>query len=541
MLDGIGHLNRFSKPKSAEEAVCLRPQKLTMSQQIAVFLPGDYRSAPNEVALPLVKEHTEKLMAALRRTGAEPFLIDGFLTRPHEAIEKLGPVDAPMVGLFSHWVYGPHTVDGVVGKDNPLLLVSNFDGQFPGLVGLLNTAACLEMVGRPHSRLWSEADDWPNDSDFMDRLSEWLRTGAIAYSESSLHQPPSVTGGALEIAEKVAASIEQRRVLTLMLGDTSMGMINGYFGPRVLARHGFAEHKVDQAWIPHRMRSIDDARVERAFQFLLESGLEFHWKEKDAEDFTEAATREQLRMYLAVLDLIDEFKADCLGWQYQLGLIPVAPPSDLCEGLLNSKHRPESTGEVFITATEADQGNVIPMEMMKRLLKEKGLHEAVMFHDIRWGGEENGRFLWVLLNSGSCGAYAFNHDPDSLKGAHSYRQPAMYFPNPGGTLAGVSLPGKITWARAYLRDGVSWMDIGVGEAVELPEKRLRHYWDGTTPQWPIMMADLGCSRDDIMAHFMSNHIAVCYGDVFAEMVALSQKLNFNVRIISDKPLGGAGS
>ena len=33
-----------------------------------------------------------------------------------------------------------------------------------------------------------------------------------------------------------------------MLGDTSMGMINGYFGPRLLNRVGFAEHKVDQAW-----------------------------------------------------------------------------------------------------------------------------------------------------------------------------------------------------------------------------------------------------------------------------------------------------
>ena len=85
--------------------------------------------------------------------------------------------------------------------------------------------------------------------------------------------------------------------------------------------------------------------------------------------------------------------------------------TDFCEGLLNSACRPESSGAPFITATEADQGNVIPMELMKRLLQKKGLHEAVMFHDVRWGGEEDGRYLWVLLNSGSCGAYAFNHDP----------------------------------------------------------------------------------------------------------------------------------
>ena len=92
----------------------------------------------------------------------------------------------------------------------------------------------------------------------------------------------------------------------------------------------------------------------------------------------------------------------------------------------------------------------MPMEMLKRLLLAHGLHESVAFHDVRWGGEHDGRFVWVLLNSGSAGAYAFNHDPDTLRGVHSYRQPPAYFPIPGGTFAGESLPGAITWARAWL-------------------------------------------------------------------------------------------
>ena len=79
-------------------------------------------------------------------------------------------------------------------------------------------------------------------------------------------------------------------------------------------------------------------------------GVTFHWREKDAGDFTEEATKTQLAMYLAVLDLLAEFKADCLGWQYQLGLLPVLPPSDFCEGLLNSTCRPETNGDLVITA-----------------------------------------------------------------------------------------------------------------------------------------------------------------------------------------------
>jgi L-fucose isomerase-like protein len=237
-------------------------------------------------------------------------------------------------------------------------------------------------------------------------------------------------------------------------------------------------------------------------------------------------------MYLAVLDLLAEFKADCLGWQYQLGLLPVLPPSDFCEGLLNSACRPEGDGDLVITATEADQGNLVPMELLKRLLKKKGLHPAVMFHDVRWGGEHDGRWLWVLLNSGSCGAYAFNHDPDTLRGVHSYRQPAGYFPIAGGTFAGESLPGPMTWARAYVRDERLWMDVGRGEVVKLPEKVRDAWWEGTTRQWPFMAADLGCSMETVMAHYMSNHVAVAYGDVFGEMVAACRALGIEVRVLS---------
>jgi L-fucose isomerase-like protein len=237
-----------------------------------------------------------------------------------------------------------------------------------------------------------------------------------------------------------------------------------------------------------------------------------------------------------VLDLLQEFKADCLGWQYQLGLIPLRPPSDLAEGLFNSVCRPESNGDTVACATEADQGNVIPMELMKRILKEKGLHQAVMFHDVRWGAlhpSAPDRFLWVLLNSGSCGAYAMNHDPQSLKGVHSYRQPSLYFPTPGGTFAGESLPGAMTWARAYIKQDELWMDVGRGEVIKLPPATRDAWWEGTTRQWPFMAADMKMSRDTLMAHYLSNHVAVAYGDVFEEMVALSQELGFRVRVLGN--------
>jgi L-fucose isomerase-like protein len=504
-----------------------------MKQKIAIFWPGDARAKPNELALPHITEATTQLERALSKLGRESYRVEGYLSKPHEAIEKLGPVHDPMIGVCVHWFYGPHTTDGTIGKENPLLLASNFSGRWPGLVGLLNTGACLESLNRKFSRIWTEKPDWSSDEIFMDRLSEWCTTGRIAYPEDEVYLHAPISQKATEIARKVAQEIRQRQILILMLGDTSMGMINGYFGPRLLNKHGFTEHKVDQAWIIDRGRRIEDKRINDAFNFVKSKGINFHWKEENAEDFDENATKEQLRDYLAVLDMVNEFKADCLGWQYQLGLIPLRPPSDLAEGLFNSTCRPESNGDTIACATEADQGNVIPMELMKRLLKAKGLHQAVMFHDVRWGAEHEGRFLWVLLNSGSCGAYAFNHDPDTLQGAHSYRQPSLYFPTPGGTLAGESLPGAMTWARTYIKDDQLWMDIGRGEVVKLPPAKRDEWWEGTTRQWPFMAADMGISQETLMAHYLSNHVAVAYGDIFDEMVALSQELGFKVRVLGN--------
>ena len=45
-----------------------------------------------------------------------------------------------------------------------------------------------------------------------------------------------------------------------------------------------------------------------------------------------------------------------------------------------------------------------------------------------------------------------------------------------------------------------------------------------------MAADLGCPPETLMAHYMSNHIAVVYGDIRDEMAALSASLGFRLRL-----------
>src|SRR5262245_54043322 len=195
--------------------------------RVVLFLPGDYRAIPNQLARPNVDAFVANLTGALEHLGHEPVVLDHFLSTPADAIDTLSGIDDPMIGVYAHWVYGPHTTEGVVGSDTPLLLASNFDGTWPGLVGLLNTCACLTSLGRANSRLWSEAAVLTTDKWFMDALDAWVQSGTIEHDAACIRDAPAPITST--VVDDVVMGMKAKRPLAAMLGDTSMGMINGYF------------------------------------------------------------------------------------------------------------------------------------------------------------------------------------------------------------------------------------------------------------------------------------------------------------------------
>jgi hypothetical protein len=136
-----------------------------------------------------------------------------------------------------------------------------------------------------------------------------------------------------------------------------------------------------------------------------------------------------------------------------------------------------------------------------------GLDPATTLHDIRWGADHDGRFVWVFEISGSVPA---SHNGGYDK-SYSMRQPPMYFPLGGGTLSGVSKPGEVVWSRVFIMDGRLHVDLGRATSVELPAEETQRRLDATTPQWPIMHAVLhGVSRNQFMARHRANHLNVVY-------------------------------
>src|SRR6202041_219010 len=120
-----------------------------------------------------------------------------------------------------------------------------------------------------------------------------------------------------------------------------------------------------------------------------------------------------------------------------------------------------------------------------RLWRELGLDPETTLHDLRYGADYEGQFVWILEISGAAPP---NHFTGGYKGATSERQPPMYFPLGGGTVKGISKPGEIVWSRVFVENGKLNADIGRAKAVALPDSETQRRWLIMEPPGAILHA-----------------------------------------------------
>jgi hypothetical protein len=167
---------------------------------------------------------------------------------------------------------------------------------------------------------------------------------------------------------------------------------------------------------------------------------------------------------------------------------------------------------------------------MRDIYELKGMPPETTLHDVRWGREYRGKFVWVLEISGGAPPAHFG----GWENTRVYRQPKMYFPLGGGTCSGISKPGVITWARFYETFGEIGMDCGKGEVIDLPKHEVNDRLKKTTAEWPVANVYIpGYGRNQLMATHMSNHITIGYGNILQELVATCLHLGIPTRVAGD--------
>ena len=501
------------------------------AKQIQLVASGDLRLSANQKCWPAQLEMERSLGRAVEAAGfevvrAHPYKDDvrhGFIASQREGIEVFRNVDprAPIIVAEAVWQYSHHVLPGLTTHEGPILTVANWSGTWPGLVGMLNLNGSLTKAGVRYSTLWSENF---TDEYFVARLQEWLSTGNCRHDVS--HAVPfdakRCEKNARAVGEQLAQKLLKEKAIMGVFDEGCMGMYNAIVPDNLLHGAGVFKERLSQSALYYETQQADDQAAAGVRKWIESRGMRFHTGPRHESDLTDEQILLQCKMYIAAVRLADDFGCDLIGIQYQQGLKDLLPASDLVAGTLNNSDRPPVRsrdgrrilfeGEPVVHFNDVDECAGLDALITYRVQKATGQPVETTLHDIRWGDVDQSstidEYVWVFLISGAAPPAHFT---GGWAGAEGFRQPAMYFPNGGSTLRGISKPGEIVWSRIYVENDQLNMDIGRGRAVELPREETERRWQATTPEWPIMHAVLdGVSRDALMAKHKSNHIQVVY-------------------------------
>lgn len=371
-----------------------------------------------------------------------------------------------------------------LGKDKPILSLSNNNGKYPGNVGLLATDGALRQVGIRTHRIIGEPDDPVTQS----KVFDWLRAAQ-------------------------ALTTMQNEVYGLY-GGHSMGMETGYFHlVPTIKTLGTTCYQIDQLWLEKKMEKVDEKEVQKGlkwFESLLGDRINY-----DGKILTPDTLKTQIRLYLAISEVNKENGFDFCGLKGQRELTEYICLGDVAEMLLNDPYDWNGTKESTVCATEADAYAAITMQMLKYI--SGGL--PVLFMDVRLYHPD--KDIWDWCNSGNhaswYAAQSFNPEKNFKKITF---HPALefYFKAGGASVEFNAAPGPMTFARLGLWDDKLYMVIVRGESLDLPAEERKRINQQTDPTWPHVHVGLRCDFDEFINVFPSNHVLGVSGDILNSLV-----------------------
>jgi hypothetical protein len=535
---------------------------------IYLIASGDLRASANQKCESEQLKMEQSLIAAVEKLNGKvqrahafrPEVGHSFIDSQKYGMEVFAniPAKAPLIVAEAVWQYSHHVLHGLYFHEGPILTVANWSGTWPGLVGMLNLNGSMAKAGIKYSTLWSE--DFENDKAFLKNLKRWMKKGKVSHDTSHVRPLKKVKspGAAKKLGKQFAQRFRHGKAIMGVFDEGCMGMFNAIIPDSLLNSTGVFKERLSQSALYYAMTQIGDSDAWAIFNWFKSRGVNFHLGPSEENDLTENQVLQQCRMYIAALRIADEFGCQTIGIQYQQGLKDLSPASDLVEGTLNNVDRPAVRnsdgsrelfpGEALPHFNEVDECAGLDGLVAYKLWRELGFDPENTLHDIRWGRHYTGPgknaegedvtiddYVWVFEISGGAPP---KHFVGEWAGTHSYRQPPMYFRLGGGTCSGVSKPGHIVWSRIFVKNDRLKIDLGLADAIGLPESETQDRLNQTTPVWPIMHAVLkGVTRDQMMARHLANHMQVAYAPsardakkaLFAKAAAMAE-LSLDVSI-----------
>lgn len=375
-----------------------------------------------------------------------------------------------------------------LGRDIPILSLSNNNGKYPGNVGLLATDSSLWQAGIRTHRIVGEMDD-PKT---VKKVVDWLR------------------------ASQAVTTI--RNEVFGCYGGPSMGMDTATFHlVPTLKTLGTSVRQVDQLLLTKVMEEVDPKEVEKGiewFESLLGDRLKY-----DGKLLTRETLGTQIRLYLAMRQVNEEKGFDFCGLKGQRELSEYVCLADVAEMLMNDPYDWNGPKEPIVCATEADANAAITMQLLKYV--SGGL--PILFMDVRMYHPELD--LWDWCNSGNHSSYyaSLSMNPaDNFKKITFHPPLGFYFKAGGASVEFNAAASEMTFARLGVWDGKLYMVIMKGESVELPEEEAAALNAQTDPTWPHVHARIRASFDEFLNVFPANHVQGVVGDRVQSLIYLCE-------------------
>ncbi|RIE15872.1 L-fucose/L-arabinose isomerase family protein [Candidatus Cryosericum septentrionale] len=378
------------------------------------------------------------------------------------------------------WAFPHFTMLASRELQGPLLLFSNADPEYPGMVGMLAAAGALDQIGRRCGRAWGDIED----------PAVWAR---------------------VETFVQAGAAVTALRGMTFgRIGGRPMGMYTAVSSSDDwLNQFGVDVEEIDQWEIVRRVDEVDDARVAAAREWLERHAAAVHY---DGQQLTPRILERQIRSYYVIRTLIDEWNLGFCGIKAQPELTDHFASMDVAEAFLNDPYDWEGEKKPFICSTEADMDGALTMRILASLSGTPAL-----FADMRHYHSDLG--IWDLCNSGQHPTWfaARSDDPlENMRHVHLYPQ-IFYFPAGGAAVHHLAAPGEFTFARLTRLAGRYRMHVLKGQIEQFDAQTNERLMRASTYVWPHAFARFQAEPEEIIGRYGSNHIHAVPGDHVAAL------------------------
>jgi L-fucose isomerase len=463
--------------------------------RVGILTFSDGRDFVNRDLAEFVTDVEARIAATCESFGCEVVRGTEPITSSRMAVREARRMAAqrPDLTIFNYpvWAFPHFSVHAAHATVGPLLLFSNIDPTYPGMVGMLAAAGSLDQLGRRHDRLWGEVEEEAVSA----RLKQLV---------SAAHAAGSLQGCTFA-----------------RLGGRSMGMYTAVGRTdEWMRRFGIDVEEVDQWEIVRRSELVPAKQAVSGREWLEKNAAGVHY---DSKKLTPEILERQVRSYYAMKQIIEEGEIDFCGIKGQPELTGNFATADIVEAFLNDPYDWDGPKEPVICATENDMDGALTMQIMHKISGT-----PVLFADVRHYFPEEG--IWDLENSGQHATWfaARSEDPsENLSKVHLYPE-EWYFPAGGAAVHFLAAPGDVTLARLSRSDGAYRMQVTKGRFEAYDDETNEALMQRSTYVWPHAFTRMDATAETFLSRFGANHIHAVPGDITAELEAVCRFLEIDL-------------